>query len=124
MVNKIKIWLSELPLHSIERLPCGSIALDPDIIQKLENIVDRFQEQQTEVKNVIMQVKPHLLYNVSSHKHTGNRFFMYIKYLMWLFPTYWFSDGRISLYKYLALLFCFTLLPSSLILVCVFSALL
>ena len=56
-------WLKSQPHCSIERRSCDSSALDPDIIKKIEEIVDKFNANHT-YKEVTIQVKPNLLYKV------------------------------------------------------------
>lgn len=62
-LDAIVSWLKNQPYYSIERRPCDSSALDPDIVKKIEEIVDKFNVNHS-YKEVTMQVKPNLLYKV------------------------------------------------------------
>ena len=63
----ISNWLKEQPYTKVERHVCGSEIVEPELVAEIEKKVDDFQQVGCKVKTVTMQVKPHLLYKVSSY---------------------------------------------------------
>ncbi|XP_017777725.1 PREDICTED: 5'-3' exoribonuclease 1 [Nicrophorus vespilloides] len=61
-VKEIAAWLKKQHYYSIDHKICGSRTLEPEVVKELEKIVDKFVEKVYEEKNILMQVKPHLLY--------------------------------------------------------------
>ncbi|KAJ8916294.1 hypothetical protein NQ315_016435 [Exocentrus adspersus] len=60
-LKELQSWLKSLPLHSIERQTCGSSALEPELVEELEKIVDRSLKS-VGGKKIAVQVKPNFLY--------------------------------------------------------------
>ncbi|XP_008193749.1 5'-3' exoribonuclease 1 isoform X2 [Tribolium castaneum] len=58
-VKSIQTWLKSLPVHNIERRVCGSSVLEPEVVAEIEKEVDQLKDSP---KNIVMQIKPHLLY--------------------------------------------------------------
>lgn len=63
-MTEISAWLKDQKHFSIEKRPCGSIHLEPDIILALESTLEEYNKYASKEKNVLMQVKPHLLFRV------------------------------------------------------------
>ncbi|KAF5282795.1 hypothetical protein FQR65_LT02792 [Abscondita terminalis] len=64
-VKVITTWIKKQPFSTIERQVCGSSMVDPEAIQMLEQVVDEFNSNTLKAKEIVMQVKPHLLYKNS-----------------------------------------------------------
>lgn len=62
-------WLKKQPFSSVEHQTVGTLNVDPEIVKKIEEIVDDFKVHNATGKQVVMQVKPHLLYKVSKIKY-------------------------------------------------------
>ncbi|XP_018322001.1 5'-3' exoribonuclease 1 isoform X2 [Agrilus planipennis] len=62
-IKEITAWIKKQPFYSVERQVCGSIGLYPDVIKKIEEIIDKFKKR-SKIRKVVMEVKPHLLYVV------------------------------------------------------------
>lgn len=63
-IKEVTAWIKKQPFYCIERQTCGSDCLDPEVVQKLEKVIDDFNSKQMEIKKVVMNVKPHLLFKV------------------------------------------------------------
>lgn len=63
-LKEVVAWLKEQPHYSLERLVSGSEFLELELVQKLEQVLELYNAQKHKVTNVIMQVKPSLLYKV------------------------------------------------------------
>lgn len=61
-VSEINTWIRNQHCSSIERRPCGSLYLEPEIGEMLMEIVDAHQAKKMASKSVGMHVKPKLLY--------------------------------------------------------------
>ncbi|XP_034935611.1 5'-3' exoribonuclease 1 isoform X2 [Chelonus insularis] len=62
-LTEITKWLKEQPYRSIVTRNCDEEGLDPDVITKLENKINKYvNEEENKSKTILMQVKPHLLY--------------------------------------------------------------
>ncbi|KAK5646017.1 hypothetical protein RI129_004481 [Pyrocoelia pectoralis] len=64
-MREITTWIKNQPYYSLERQVCGSLVVDPEAVQLLEQVVDSFNMMNTKTKQIIMQVKTHLLYKNS-----------------------------------------------------------
>ncbi|KAF5297711.1 hypothetical protein FQA39_LY12042 [Lamprigera yunnana] len=62
--KRITAWIKKQPFYAIERQVCGSSGVDPEAIQMLEKIVE-LTNRTSKIKQIVMQVKPHLLYKCS-----------------------------------------------------------
>lgn len=63
-LKDITNWLKKQEVYNIERQQCGTWTVDPDVVKKLEELVDYYNSENPKIKSVIMQVKPHLLFKV------------------------------------------------------------
>lgn len=63
-IQSLVEWLKKQPYYTVERQKVGSKTVDIEIVKKIEEIVDNHNAALTNPKQVIMQVKPHLLYKV------------------------------------------------------------
>lgn len=63
-LKELQSWLRSLPTHSIERQPCGGSALEPEVVEIIEKIVDE-SHKTINGKRATIQVKPNFLYRVS-----------------------------------------------------------
>lgn len=70
-IEEISNWIKNQEYMKIERKNCGLCSLQPEIVNYLETVIDEFQKKKVSSKYVIMQVKPHLLYNVKEHQFTS-----------------------------------------------------
>lgn len=67
-LEEVQKWLKEQPSNDALRQACGTMTLDNNVIQELERTLgtsgdgDEEGESQGEVKEITMQVRPHLLY--------------------------------------------------------------
>ncbi|XP_049842599.1 5'-3' exoribonuclease 1 [Schistocerca gregaria] len=61
-VSQINTWIRNQHCSSVERRPCGSQYLEPEVGEILMEIVDAHQAKKLASKNVGMHVKPRLLY--------------------------------------------------------------
>lgn len=61
-LKEVLAWLKDLPCASAPRQPCGSLTLDETMVRQLEADVDS-QLKSLRKREVVMQVRPHLLYN-------------------------------------------------------------
>ncbi|GLV41654.1 pacman [Carabus blaptoides fortunei] len=61
-IQKLVEWLKKQPFAAVERQKVGSKAVDVEIVKKIEEIVDTHNAGLANPKQVVMQVKPHLLY--------------------------------------------------------------
>ncbi|KAB0798453.1 hypothetical protein PPYR_09446 [Photinus pyralis] len=64
-IREITTWIKQQPYYSIERQVTGSSIIDPEAVKLLEKVVDQFAVTNTNSKQIVMQVKPHLLYKHS-----------------------------------------------------------
>ncbi|XP_057341540.1 5'-3' exoribonuclease 1 isoform X1 [Microplitis mediator] len=56
-------WLKEQPFRNVDARNCDEEGLDPEIVTKLQQQIDKYVEEEGNVsKTVLMQVKPHLLF--------------------------------------------------------------
>ncbi|XP_047351100.1 5'-3' exoribonuclease 1 isoform X1 [Vespa velutina] len=62
-LNSIIAWLKEQHFRGVESRPCGANILEADIVQKIEQEVDKYYEMYNDSnKAVVIQVKPQLLF--------------------------------------------------------------
>ena len=54
-------WLKEIPSTKALRQTCGTLVLEEDLIAELEKVMDANDPNEGR-KQVVMQVRPHLLY--------------------------------------------------------------
>lgn len=66
-LKEVVTWLKEQPHYSLERLVSGSEFFEPELVQKLEQVLESYNAQKQKVSHVIMQVKPSLLYKVRTY---------------------------------------------------------
>ncbi|XP_022244143.1 5'-3' exoribonuclease 1-like, partial [Limulus polyphemus] len=63
LIHQISAWLKSLPCSKVERQKCGAEVLDEPVVKAIEELVDKFQDYNSEqLKHIVMQVKPNLLY--------------------------------------------------------------
>lgn len=62
-VKEVGDWIKKQPFNNLERQVVGSQIVDPEIVRRIEDIVDDFNAHNTPEQKVL-QVKPHLLYKV------------------------------------------------------------
>ncbi|XP_060517739.1 5'-3' exoribonuclease 1 [Cylas formicarius] len=60
-IKEIQTWLKTLPIYGLERRPCGRQVAEPEVIQIIEETLDRPTKKLVS-KKVTMQIKPPLLY--------------------------------------------------------------
>lgn len=60
-LKELTNWLKNQPYAALERQPVGSHILEVEVVNKIEEVVDRLRIRR---KENILQVKPHLLYKV------------------------------------------------------------
>eukprot|EP00095_Tigriopus_kingsejongensis_P010572 maker-scaffold1137_size60140-snap-gene-0.17 protein:Tk10572 transcript:maker-scaffold1137_size60140-snap-gene-0.17-mRNA-1 annotation:"5 -3 exoribonuclease 1" len=61
-LTELSSWLKDLPSTAAPRQACGTLSLYPEIVQKLEQIVDAEVSGKSPSEEMVLQVKPHLLY--------------------------------------------------------------
>lgn len=61
-LSEISTWIKAQPYYSVERRPCGTHVLEPEIVKKIEEIVDNYKL--IKPKEIVMKIKPHILYKV------------------------------------------------------------
>lgn len=66
-MKEVTEWLKEQPFASVEHQTVGTKCVEPEIVKKIEEIVDKFYAGKISTREYVMQVKPHLLYKVSVH---------------------------------------------------------
>ncbi|KAK9681238.1 Xrn1 helical domain [Popillia japonica] len=59
-LSEISTWIKAQPYYSVERRPCGTHVLEPEIVKKIEEIVDNYKL--IKPKEIVMKIKPHILY--------------------------------------------------------------
>lgn len=70
-LKELDKWLKSKPHFNAERQVCGTSNIDAEVVRKIEETVDNYKKV-ANTKNVIMQIKPHLLYKVRHKKlHTN-----------------------------------------------------
>ncbi|GJQ70278.1 putative 5'-3' exoribonuclease [Trypoxylus dichotomus] len=60
-LKELSEWIKSRPYYTVERRSCGTLMLEPDVIKMVEEIVSN-SKSTGKVKEIIMKVKPHLLY--------------------------------------------------------------
>ncbi|XP_044577629.1 5'-3' exoribonuclease 1 isoform X2 [Cotesia glomerata] len=62
-LSEVVKWLKEQPFRSVNSRNCDEEGLDPEIVVKLQQQIDKYVEEEGSTsKTVLMQVKPHLLF--------------------------------------------------------------
>lgn len=64
-IKELLEWLKKQPASSVERQACGSQSLEPELVKRIEEIVDEDQKHPGAAKDVVLKIRPHLLYKVS-----------------------------------------------------------
>lgn len=67
-LKELASWIKELPSSTASRQPCGTITLDEAVTKAIEEEVAATITQQQRNKQIVMQVKPHLIFKPNLSK--------------------------------------------------------
>ncbi|KAI4465247.1 3' exoribonuclease [Holotrichia oblita] len=59
-LSELSAWIKAQPYYSVERRPCGTHILEPEVVKKIQEIVDN--SKLIKPKEIVMKIKPHILY--------------------------------------------------------------
>ncbi|KAF2885186.1 hypothetical protein ILUMI_20983 [Ignelater luminosus] len=71
ILREVTTWIKQQPFFSVERQVCGSSMLYPETIKTLEEVINEHNAKNSKPKQMLLKVKPHLLYKVSGAKIMG-----------------------------------------------------
>ena len=67
-LKELADWIRDLPCSSATRQPCGTLTLDDAIVKAIEDEVDFTSEAAHPKQQIVMQLKPHLIYKPNLSK--------------------------------------------------------